>query len=277
MNAKEKSPAQAKKEQLVFIEDNIPMTNSRLIAKTFRKQHRHVLRDIQSIGCSEVFTQSNFGLSYYKDKSGKENKEFHVTKDGFSMLAFGYTGQKAMKFKEDYIERFNLMEQKLKEEALKGQKSISSEATYNDGQIFRTKLGHTTIHACYTNGELYWKLNHFIEFCKYTACSGVELIKKIDLENGIKITVGKQLPWFINKQGIINFLDRITVDISSEKLRIIKIDLLGSDKKEFDIKELFDYFYTNSQMNEILLAVNLSPISKSKVNELLAKGKGCSV
>lgn len=34
-----------------------------------------------------------------------------MTKDGFTLLAMGYTGELAMKFKEDYISAFNKMEQ----------------------------------------------------------------------------------------------------------------------------------------------------------------------
>ncbi len=37
-----------------------------------------------------------------------------MTRDGFTMLVMGYTGQKAMRFKELYIRRFNEMEQFIK-------------------------------------------------------------------------------------------------------------------------------------------------------------------
>lgn len=32
------------------------------VADTFGKNHFHVLRDIETLGCSEEFNQSNFGL-----------------------------------------------------------------------------------------------------------------------------------------------------------------------------------------------------------------------
>ena len=32
---------------------------------------------------------------------------FYISKDGFTILAMGYTGEKAMKFKEIYIAEFN--------------------------------------------------------------------------------------------------------------------------------------------------------------------------
>ena len=83
------------------------------IAETFGKRHADVLRDIKGLECSKQFTQRNFALTSYKDASGKSNKAYLLTKDGFTMLVMGYTGEKAMKFKEGYIRQFNAMEKAL--------------------------------------------------------------------------------------------------------------------------------------------------------------------
>lgn len=93
--------------------------DSRYVAKFFEKEHFHVLRDIDKItdsrsGLSENFSQSNFGLSHYKDSTGRKLPCYAMTRDGFTLLIMGYTGQKAMKFKELYIKRFNEMEQFIK-------------------------------------------------------------------------------------------------------------------------------------------------------------------
>jgi Rha family phage regulatory protein len=111
-----KSAAHTVNEQnkLVFIENDKPMTTSRLIAKTFGKNHKEVLRDIKNLGLPEDFNQRNFALVDYKDAKGELRPEYHITKDGFALLAFGYTGEKAMQFKISYIERFNEMEATLK-------------------------------------------------------------------------------------------------------------------------------------------------------------------
>lgn len=85
------------------------------IAETFNKRHSDVLRTIEVIlkqdnGLSENFTQRNFALSDYKDSTGKKNKLYLLTKDGFTIITMGYTGKKAMRFKEVYITKFNKME-----------------------------------------------------------------------------------------------------------------------------------------------------------------------
>ena len=90
--------------------------DSRFVAEAFGKRHDNVLRDISKItapksGLSDEFTALNFEVSHYKDSTGRKLTSYLMTRDGFTMLVMGYTGKKAMKFKEEYIKRFNQMEQ----------------------------------------------------------------------------------------------------------------------------------------------------------------------
>lgn len=89
--------------------------DSQYVARFFEKEHFHVLRDILKItdtksGLSEQFTQSNFERTFYQDSTGRKLPCYMMTRDGFTMLAMGYSGKKAMRFKELYIRRFNEME-----------------------------------------------------------------------------------------------------------------------------------------------------------------------
>lgn len=93
--------------------EEVTVVTSLDIAETFSKRHADVLRDIEKLECSKEFTERNFALSSYKDSSGKSNKQYIITRDGFTMLVMGYTGEKAMKFKEGYIRQFNAMEKAL--------------------------------------------------------------------------------------------------------------------------------------------------------------------
>lgn len=95
--------------------EEILTTTSRKVAEVFGKEHSHVLRDIRELGCSDEFRKSNFGFSEYKvDGNNKTYKECVITRDGFTLLVMGYTGEKAMQFKEAYIHAFNEMEKELK-------------------------------------------------------------------------------------------------------------------------------------------------------------------
>lgn len=92
---------------LVFVEENKVFTDSLTIAEVFQKRHDKVLRDIRNLKCSVEFRQANYGESSYKNKQGRIMPSFIMTFDGFAMLAMGYTGEKAMQFKEMYIAEFN--------------------------------------------------------------------------------------------------------------------------------------------------------------------------
>lgn len=88
--------------------------DSRYVAQYFEKDHKHVMRDIRDLDCSEEFRVSNFGLSSYKDEQGTKQPCYYMTRDGFVFLAMGYRGKKAAHFKELYIKRFNEMEHFIK-------------------------------------------------------------------------------------------------------------------------------------------------------------------
>jgi len=93
-----------------------PFCSSLQVAETFKKRHDHVLRDIRSTiaDCSPEFGLLNFGESSYRNEQNKKQPMFLLAKDGFTMVTMGYTGKKAMAFKEAYIRRFNEMESFIK-------------------------------------------------------------------------------------------------------------------------------------------------------------------
>lgn len=95
---------------------SVPTTTSLKVAEFFERNHRHVLRDIRDLvaKCSKNFTEPNFGLSEYTDPTGRKLPMYLLTKDGFMMLAMGYTGERAMRLKEAYIAQFNAMEEALR-------------------------------------------------------------------------------------------------------------------------------------------------------------------
>lgn len=104
----------------IFVDKkDIARVDSLYVAEVFEKNHKEVLRDIRRIvdeesGLSREFSQRNFAPSSYVNKQNKKQPCYFLTRDGFSMLVMGYTGQKAMKFKELYIQRFNEMENFIK-------------------------------------------------------------------------------------------------------------------------------------------------------------------
>lgn len=99
----------------VTVQNGQAVTSSIKVAEIFGKRHKHILRNIQQIIADypENVTQPNFGLSTYTDNTGRSLPMYLMNRDGFTLLAFSFTGKKAMQFKVAYINRFNEMEQQL--------------------------------------------------------------------------------------------------------------------------------------------------------------------
>lgn len=95
--------------QLVFISDGRPVTDSLTIAIAFEKEHARVMRDIRDLACSQEFRLGNFAESSYTNDQGRSMPKILMTEAGFTLLAMGYTGPKAMEFKERYIAEFERM------------------------------------------------------------------------------------------------------------------------------------------------------------------------
>ncbi|TIH13496.1 hypothetical protein D0S45_14375, partial [Marinifilum sp. JC120] len=97
----------------LVMENNQPMASSLVVAELFEKQHKNVLRDINELEIPDDYRQLNFEPSSYLNKQNKEQPSFNMTRDGFSLLAMGFTGKKAMEWKIKFLEAFNAMEAKL--------------------------------------------------------------------------------------------------------------------------------------------------------------------
>ena len=164
----------------ILSNNGILVVSSREIAINFEKKHKSVLRAIE-------FMLDSFSLleargrhtsaptplnqcipSEYEDTQGKMQKEYFLAKDACYLLVFGFTGPKARKFKVDYINKFNRME-----EALALKEDIVSVETFsgiNDPSKMRMadfhKLApkHLNMQEAYTwifkNVQLVWEKKH---------------------------------------------------------------------------------------------------------------------
>lgn len=89
------------------------------ISNRFGKRHDDVLRAVRALDCSEDFRRRNFAESVYHRPNPSGGKAisapmFEITRDGFTFLCMGFTGQQAALWKERYIDAFNMMERALK-------------------------------------------------------------------------------------------------------------------------------------------------------------------
>ncbi len=115
---------------VVFAKDGEVFANSRDVAAFFGKQHRHVLDNIDNL----IKQEPDLGLRnfaqggvpsfrqtpYVEPSNGQTYRGYDMDRDGFTLLAMGFTGTKALKWKLRYIEAFNALEAEVRRIAQSG-------------------------------------------------------------------------------------------------------------------------------------------------------------
>lgn len=104
--------------ELVIMKSKQALTTSLKVAETFSKEHKVVMRAIKNLAAQNCTVEKMFVESTYVDSRGHEQPMYYMNRDGFTLLAMGFTGKDAMKFKLEYIEAFNEMEKAIKEQEL---------------------------------------------------------------------------------------------------------------------------------------------------------------
>lgn len=101
---------------LVTIKGSKAVANSRDVAALFGKRHHNVLRDIDRLVADDPSNALNFEVIEVETKVGfgvRKDRAYDMDRDGFTLLAMGFTGKTALQFKKAYIKAFNEMEQRL--------------------------------------------------------------------------------------------------------------------------------------------------------------------
>ncbi|MFB0958961.1 MAG: Rha family transcriptional regulator, partial [Clostridiaceae bacterium] len=99
---------------LTTIKNDQAVTSSLIVAEQFGKNHKHVLEAIDQIRGSAENSATLFQEeTYIHPQNKQEYRMYYMNRDGFSLLAMGFTGSKALTFKLDFINAFNQMETEL--------------------------------------------------------------------------------------------------------------------------------------------------------------------
>lgn len=91
------------------------MVNSRDVAEAFGKEHKNVIRYINGLEIDSDLSRSWFRPCPSLDAYGREQPSFDMTRQGFTLLVMGWTGERAMQFKVRYTQAFDEMEGRLKD------------------------------------------------------------------------------------------------------------------------------------------------------------------
>lgn len=97
-----------------------PVTSSRIVAEYFGKQHHHVVRDIRTLISQKPDLERNANFGECSETINLANGAtrqvpfFWMDRKGFSLLAMGFTGAKALDFKCAFYDQFERMEEALR-------------------------------------------------------------------------------------------------------------------------------------------------------------------
>lgn len=105
---------------LVIMHDQQAVTTSLILAEAFEKEHKNVIRVIETkIGELKIEQSSKmFSKGEYTNSQNKQQPMYYLNRDGFTFIAMGFTGRKADEFKLKYIDAFNKMEEQIRNQSL---------------------------------------------------------------------------------------------------------------------------------------------------------------
>ncbi|EGV0044036.1 Rha family transcriptional regulator [Campylobacter coli] len=177
-------------------------TTSLDIAAVFNKRHDNIIAKIETFP-KDSFTDLNFKASKYIDSTGRILPCYKITRDAFSLLVMGFTGEKAYKWKVEFIKAFNEMEKRLR----------NIEYEKHDKLAFRQSLGYKSQLA-----QQKLKYENEIKALKY------------DLEQS-KNNFKDKLNCILAKNGLYAF------DFKTFKNYALKLEKMLKDLKDDENKE----------------------------------------
>lgn len=171
---------------VVAVRDGIVTTLSTDVAAVFGKQHKNVIRDIENIVANlSESRRLNFELCFENNAlaNGKPIKRYRLTRDGFMILAMGFTGEKAMEFKWQYIDAFNAMEKKLREGGERSATITPAEQLQIQQAVARrAKTSSANYQTIYRAIKVRFQIPRYTELprCQFAEC--LKFIDAVDLK-----------------------------------------------------------------------------------------------
>lgn len=195
-----------------------PVASSRQVAENFGKEHKDTLESIRQILAAEnSATKSMFYETTFENR-GKQYPMYLMNRDGFTLLAMGFTGKAALEWKLKYIAAFNEMEKKLTEQP----------------QLTRSQLLATALIAAHEELEEKDKQIETMKpkalFADAVSASGQSILvgemAKLLSQNGIQMGQNRLFQWMRENGYLIKDKKRTDYNMQTQKsmeLRLFEI------------------------------------------------------
>ncbi|WP_087118542.1 phage regulatory protein/antirepressor Ant [Ligilactobacillus salivarius] len=173
-------------DELVIMHDKQVVTTSLKVAEIFEKEHKNVMQSIKNLTAENSAVKKMFVEDSYLNSRNQQQPMYYMNRDGFTLLAMGFTGSKAMEFKLKYIDAFNRMEERIKQQPAQ----YKLPQTYSEALIELAK-------EVKKNEALQSKAD---KYDRYLSNKGLITITEIAKEYGMS---GAKLNQFLHEKGVI--------------------------------------------------------------------------
>lgn len=138
---------------LVHMLKNQVVVSSVQLAEHFDKRHCDILRLLNALlrSANKQRLSKHFFKSNYKDETGKNNTMYLMDRDGFSLLVMSFKGEKALKWKLDFIDAFNAMEQEIRNNEHKLNTDLKDKLYNTSIKLEKVKILHNRLFEESTN------------------------------------------------------------------------------------------------------------------------------
>ncbi|EPC18932.1 Phage antirepressor protein [Lacticaseibacillus paracasei subsp. paracasei Lpp226] len=204
--------------ELVIMHNKQAVTTSLRVADVFGKDHKHVLETISNLAAEK--SAAKFFAEATYDNRGKQYPMYYMNRDGFTLLAMGFTGKKALQFKIQYIQAFNSMETQIRTGyAIPGSYAEALKLAANQAEKIEQQKQTIAIQAPKAL------------FADAVATSQTTILvgdlAKVLKQNGVDIGAKRLFAW-LREQGYL--IKRIGADYNSPTQRAMELGL-------FEVKE----------------------------------------
>lgn len=204
--------------ELVIMHNKQAVTTSLRVAEVFGKDHKHVLETISNLAAEK--SAAKFFAEATYDNRGKQYPMYYMNRDGFTLLAMGFTGKKALQFKIKYIQAFNSMETQIRTGyAIPGSYAEALKLAANQAEKIERQKQTIAIQAPKAL------------FADAVATSHTTILvgdlAKVIKQNGVDIGAKRLFAW-LREQGYL--IKRIGADYNSPTQRAMELGL-------FEVKE----------------------------------------
>lgn len=204
--------------ELVIVHNKQAVTTSLHVAEVFGKDHKHVLETISNLAAEK--SAAKFFAEATYDNRGKQYPMYYMNRDGFTLLAMGFTGKKALQFKIKYIQAFNSMETQIRTGyAIPGSYAEALKLAANQAEKIEQQKQTIAIQAPKAL------------FADAVATSHTTILvgdlAKVLKQNGVDIGAKRLFAW-LREQGYL--IKRIGADYNSPTQRAMELGL-------FEVKE----------------------------------------